>query len=197
MHRDRLSRIRLGSVALSAHLDRERERGREAERQIGRGESGASVTAVATSAGLPAHGMLCFCLSNIRTPLLKELVSPPPSCHVFCETVQSLVLLIEALGIRARESLTVDRKKSAQTYLFQNVHGLHHWPELDSVVASYGSIQPGCLIHKRQRSGCLVGSPADQPCHMMVIGFPCAPFSTQRDKAGTAFAGKHQDTTKS
>ena len=96
-------------------------------------------------------------------------------------------LSIEAVHWKVTERFACDKKKAAQVYMLQNAAPQCLFSSMEAVIANYGCEVPNaCLIHTKKnhayRPACRVGS-ADEQAQIMVIGFPCAPFSQQRDKS--------------
>ena len=94
---------------------------------------------------------------------------------------------VEAVQWKVEERLACDKKKSAQVYMHQNSAPICMFSEMEFVIKNYGrEVAKACLMHTKKnrafRDTCRVGDGEAKP-QVQVIGFPCAPFSQQRDKS--------------
>ena len=94
------------------------------------------------------------------------------SCPKQCACCCSYTLGQEVGLIEFEEHVSIDPKPAALLCLRQNVQSKHHFMTLDGMLSG----KEGCLWHKESSCSENIGSP-----HAFIAGFPCAPYSTQRD----------------
>ena len=90
--------------------------------------------------------------------------------------------------IAFEEIATVDPKTASQRFLASNVASQHHWRTIDGLLSGKDAL---CLMHQRQKKcggvkdvhHCL-GDSQVTPL-LVIVGFPCSPFSLQRSTRGS------------
>lgn len=80
------------------------------------------------------------------------------------------------MGVTFKIQYSCDPKKSAVQFCKMNYQSLHHLDTLNDAISGCGI----CAWHDKVCDVKAGGAGHDGPLDMMVIGFPCAPFSTLR-----------------
>ena len=86
----------------------------------------------------------------------------------------------EFADLAFQERMTVDPKKSSISFILQNTESQHHFERVEAVVGCFDSAtSDGLFCHRHQRH-CIPPACRDGCADILVIGFPCSPFSGQR-----------------